>query len=92
MSILVRFDPASLTREQYDQTVDAIQNDGGAWPADGLDLHVLFGEEPNLKVSEIWDSAEAFEEFGSRLMPVLERVGIDPGQPQIIPVQNIIRR
>ena len=43
-------------------------------------------------VSEIWDSPEQFEAFGQRLMPILEEVGIDPGEPNILEVHNIIRR
>jgi hypothetical protein len=92
MSILVRFEPPSLTTEQYEAATGTIQNDGQPWPADGLELHVCFGEEPNLRVSEVWDSPEKFEAFGPRLMPVLEKLGIDPGEPTIIPVQNVIKR
>ena len=46
----------------------------------------------NLRVSEIWDSQEQFEAFGERLMPILEQVGIDPGQPEIHEVHNVIKR
>jgi hypothetical protein len=91
MSILVRFTPASLTQEQYDESVRRIQQEG-PFPAEGMDVHVCFGVEPNLRVSEIWDSREQWEAFGERLMPVLADVGIDPGQPELIEVRNIVRR
>ena len=91
MSVLARFAPASLTTEQYDESIRRLQ-EAGDFPPDGLDYHVCFGSDGNLRVSEIWDSPEQFEAFGQRLMPLLEEVGIDPGEPDILEVHNIIRR
>ena len=91
MSIVVRFSPTSMTSEQYDQTVRRIKETGD-FPPDGLDYHVCFGSEGNLRVSEIWDSREKLEAFGERLMPVLSEVGINPGEPEIMEVHSIVRR
>ena len=91
MSIVVRFAPASLTAQQYDEAVRRIQN-AGQWPPDGLDYHVCFGSDGNLRVSEIWDSQKQLEAFGERLMPLLAEVGIDPGQPEVLPIHNIVKR
>jgi hypothetical protein len=91
MSILVRFTPPSLTAEQYDTTIKTLE-EGGDFPPDGLDLHVCFGDDGDLKVSEVWDSKEQFEAFGERLMPVLSDAEIEPGEPQIIDVHNVIKR
>ncbi|HEX3391661.1 MAG TPA: hypothetical protein VHS55_03785 [Solirubrobacteraceae bacterium] len=90
MSILIRFAPASLTAEQYDESVRRLEA-AGNWPPDGLDYHVCFGTDPNLRVSEIWDSREQLDAFGERLMPVLADVGIDPGQPELLEIHNIVR-
>ena len=92
MSIVVRFLPASLTAQQYDEAVRRLERDGGDWPADGLDYHVCFGPDGNMRVSEIWDSPEQFEAFGERLMPLLADVGIEPGEPEVLEVHNIIKR
>src|SRR6266542_3369057 len=91
VSILARFTPTSLTAQQYEESVRRLQ-EGGDWPPDGLDYHVFFGSEGNLRVSEIWDSREQFEAFGERLMPVLAEIGIEPGEPEILEVHNIVRR
>ena len=91
MSILARFTPSSLTAEQYDETVRKLE-EGGDFPPDGLDLHVCFGDDGNLKVSEVWDSQEKFEAFGERLGPILEEAGIDAGEPEMVEVHNIIKR
>lgn len=91
MSVLIRFAPASLSVEQYDEAVRRIQ-ENGEWPPDGMEYHVCFGSDGNLRVSEIWDSQEQLDAFGERLMPVLSEIGIEPGQPEILEVHNIVRR
>ena len=91
MSMLVRFNPPSLTAQQYDETIQKLE-DQGDFPPDGLDLHVCFGTDGSLKVSEVWDSREQFDAFGERLRPVLEDAGIDSGEPEQIEVHNIIKR
>jgi hypothetical protein len=91
MSILIRFTPASLTAEQYDETIRRLQGNG-PWPPDGLEYHVCFGSEGSLRVSEIWDSREQLDAFGERLMPVLADVGIEPGEPELAEIHNIVRR
>jgi hypothetical protein len=91
MSVLIRFAPASLTVEQYEEAVRRIQ-ENGEWPPDGMELHVCFGSDGNLRVSEVWDSQEQLDAFGERLMPVLSEVGIEPGQPEVLAVHNVVRR
>jgi hypothetical protein len=93
MSILVRFNPASLTAEKYDESTRALEEAGVEFPPDGLEYHVCFGPEGNLKVSEIWDSREQFEAFGKRLMPVLAESGIEfSGEPEVLEIHNIEKR
>ncbi len=91
MSIVVRFAPASLTAAQYDESVRRL-TESGAFPPDGMDYHVCFGTEGNLRVSEIWDSREQLQAFGERLMPLLAEVGIEPGEPEVHEVHNIVKR
>lgn len=91
MSVLIRFAPATLTAAQYDESVRKLEA-AGAFPPDGLDYHVCFGSDGNLRVSEIWDSREQLDAFGERLMPVLSEVGIDPGTPEVVDIHNIVKR
>jgi hypothetical protein len=91
MSILVRFTPAAVTTQQYDESLRRL-GEAGDWPADGLEYHVAFGSEGNFRVSEIWDSQEQFEAFGKRLMPLLAEIGIEPGEPEVLEILNIIKR
>ena len=41
-------------------------------------------------VFDIWDSQADFEKFGETLRPILASIPLDPGQPDIMPVINII--
>jgi hypothetical protein len=91
MSILIRFAPPALTADQYEESVRKLEA-AGDFPPAGLDYHVCFGTEGSLRVSEIWDSRQQFEAFGERLMPILADVGIDPGEPEILEIHNIIKR
>jgi hypothetical protein len=92
MTIVVRFTPRSpVTADDYDATVRQLEEQGD-FPPDGLDYHVAFQAGDTLRVSEIWDSREKFEAFGQRLMPVLQQAGIDPGEPEIFEVHNIVKR
>ena len=81
MSIVVRFTLAGLTAEQYGKAVRMLE-DQGAFPPEGLDSHVCFGSDGDLRVSETWDSEEQFEAFGKRLTPVLAEVGIKAADPR----------
>jgi hypothetical protein len=93
MSIVVRFTGApSVTTQQYDETLRRLES-AGDFPPDGLEFHVAFGSDGSFRVSEIWDSQEQFEAFGTRLMPILADAGIElAGEPEIFEVHNIIKR
>jgi hypothetical protein len=75
MSVLVRFAPASMTAEKYDQASAKVQAET-EWPPDGLQLHVCFGSGNQMRVSEIWESREKQQAFAERLMPILSDAGI----------------
>jgi hypothetical protein len=93
MSIVARFAPTNLTAEKYEEANRRLEK-AGIWPRpDGLDYHVCFGSDPNLRVSEIWDSREQMDAFGEKLMPILADVGIEfSGEPEIFEAHNIVRR
>ena len=91
MSLVIRFSPSSLKAEQYDNAVRRLTEEG-VFPADGLDYEICFGKPGNLKVSQVWDSQEQLDAFAARLMPILAELGIEPGDPEVLEVHNIIKR
>jgi quinol monooxygenase YgiN len=92
MSIVVRFNPKNVTREKYDEVVRRLEQ-AGEWPhPPGLEFHVLYGSEGELRVSEIWDSRESLEAYGQTIFPIMGEVGIEmAGEPEIYEVQNIVK-
>src|ERR1700745_2732137 len=92
-NILARFTPTSdVTPEQYDETIRRLE-ESGDWLPEGLEYHVAFRSNGGLRVSEIWDSAQQFDGFGERLMPVLKDAGIElSGEPETLEIHNIIKR
>jgi len=89
MAVAVYFHPASLTEEQYRAVVDQLAADG-PWPPAGLVHHSCFGEGSSLMIYEVWESQDALGAFGQRLMPVLQQHQVDPGQPDVMPVVNVV--
>jgi hypothetical protein len=90
MSLVIRFNPPALTAAQYDEVVRRLK-EAGVFPAEGLDYELCFGAEGNLKVSQVWDTKEHMEAFGARLQPILEEVGVNPGEAEVLEVHNIIK-
>jgi hypothetical protein len=78
-----------LTPDQYSQIMRALEFDTKP-PAGGI-FHVAGFMGGTLRITDIWESQQAFEKFQKeRLAPVLQKVGIT-SQPkvQFFPVHNI---
>ena len=88
MAIAVYFHPKSLSTAQYDETVKEVDAAGAEHPV-GRIHHSCFGPDGDLMVYEVWVSQQAFEDYGKVLMPILQRTGIDPGTPDVMPVHNL---
>ena len=83
------FHPQGMTTEKYDRILSKLEAAGAGNPP-GRSYHVAFGEDGGLSVFDVWDSQEQFDAFGATLMPILEGEGVDPGQPSIAPIHNIV--
>jgi hypothetical protein len=56
------------------------------------EVHVAFGPEEDLRVSEIWSSREQFEAQGEKIMPILDEAGIEfAAEPEIFDVQALVK-
>lgn len=89
MAIAVTFTPQSMDAGQYDEVIRRLEAAGAGSPRGRLH-HVCYGAGSHLRVTDIWESEEALGAFGQTLMPILQEVGVDPGQPEINPVHNTI--
>ena len=89
MALCIYFPLEGMSADKYDQVIKELQ-DAGAGSPPGRSYHVAFAMGNGLQVVDVWDSQEAFDAFGQTLMPILTGHGIDPGQPAIGEVHNII--
>ena len=90
MAIGVYFSPPSVNAQQYDEVMKQLAAAGAGSPK-GRSYHSGFGPADHLMVFEVWDSQADFDAFGAILMPILAKNGIDPGQPDIMPIHNVIK-
>jgi hypothetical protein len=90
MAFTLLFTPRSMDARQYDEIIKRLEAAGASAPAGRL-YHVCFGTGNNLRVLDIWESQDAFNRFGQTLMPILQQLGVDPGQPESAEVHNIIQ-
>jgi hypothetical protein len=90
MAIGIYINPASLTAAQYDDVAARLDAAGAGKPAGRL-YHACFGSGDKLQVFEIWESQQASDKFRETLIPILQEIGLDPGQPMVEPVHNLIQ-
>jgi hypothetical protein len=83
------FTPSSFTKARYDDAIRRLEAAGAGAPAGRL-YHVALETDGQIQVFDIWDSQQSFEAFGPTLLPIMAELGVDPGEPQVSPVHNII--
>ena len=92
MPIAVYFHHPGLTLETFDEVDRRVHKaTGGAEPG-GLLHHSVYGTDGNLHTFEIWASAGAFQAFGQLLMPIITELGVQAGQPVIVPLHRLTQQ
>jgi hypothetical protein len=95
MAIVAVFQSPSLTQAKYEESVRQLT--GGRsrlekpadWPVEGLLVHAA-GQGPNgFRVVDVWESEQAFQRFGEKLMPILKTIGVE-GQPEVYPTHTFV--
>jgi hypothetical protein len=89
MAIGVYFSPAAMSAAQYDECIKLLKKAGAGHPA-GRSYHAAFGAKDKLMVFDVWTSQAAFDKFGKTLMPILQQIGLDPGQPSVMEMHKVI--
>jgi hypothetical protein len=90
MAIAAYFHPKGMTLEQFEE-IHRLLDEAGEGLNPARIHHSCFGEDGDLTVYDIWESLESFEAFGRALMPVLAKVGVDPGEPAVLPVHKLVQ-
>ena len=90
MAIGIYFAPAAMSAEKYDECIKLLRKAGAGNPS-GRSYHASFGPKDKLMVFDVWTSQAAFDKFGKTLTPILQQLGIDTGQPSVMPLHKVIR-
>ena len=90
MAIAIYFNPEGMSAAKYDEIMQKLEAAGQGSPK-GRSHHSTFGPKDRLMVYDVWDSQEDFDAFGQTLMPILAELGVDAGQPDVMPVHNIVQ-
>ncbi len=89
MPIIAIFTGKGFTKDMYERLRQEV-----GWetePIDGWMVHaVRFDESGELHMINIWESTKKMEEgFVSRLMPVMQKIGIPPPLAELFPAHNV---
>jgi hypothetical protein len=77
-----------MTLKEFEETHRRLGEAGASEPK-GRIHHSCFGADGDLMVYDVWESPETFEAFGQTLMPILAEVGIEAGEPAVLPVHRL---
>lgn len=98
MAIVAVFDVPGMTKEQYEKSAEAVSGRPGAvqnpkdWPVDGLISHTAAPTPGGWLVVDVWESEEAFQEFGKTILPALQKLGVENPQPKIYQAHTVVTR
>lgn len=82
--IIVHFDFPQGTQKQYDAVWDDLKAAGYEHPQ-GLIFHTGAPKpDGGWFVADLWESKQAFDEFGKILMPLIEKQKLEAAQPRIM--------
>jgi hypothetical protein len=83
------FSPAGMSPAKYDECIARLTKAGALHPA-GRTSHVSVRTGDKIQVFDVWDSQSQFDAFGATLIPILQAIGVEPGQPMVSAVHNVI--
>lgn len=91
MALAIYFAPPTMTTQQYRECIVRLKKAGAGHPPGRL-YHAAFGTGERVQVFDVWTSQAAFDKFGGALMPILQDMGVDSGQPVVMDLHNVITR
>jgi hypothetical protein len=90
MAVSLYFRPTGFTPAKYDDAIKQLDQAGaGFGSVPGRTFHSALEVEGLIHVFDVWESMEQFQKFGETLVPILDKLGVDPGQPQVATVHNV---
>jgi hypothetical protein len=98
MAIVAVFDVPGMTQAQYEQSAEKVAGRPGPvkspadWPVAGLISHTAAPTAGGWLVVDVWESEEAFQQFGETIIPILRELGVADVQPKIYPAFTVVTR
>ncbi len=89
MAIGFYFVNGNFTPDKYDEAIKRLSAAGAGSPQ-GRSYHVALESNGEIQVFDIWESQEAFDAFGSTLLPILSELGVTVNEPMVAEVHNVI--
>ncbi|RMG89379.1 MAG: hypothetical protein D6706_21455 [Chloroflexi bacterium] len=83
------FDVPGMTAVQYDRVIKDLEAAGLGAP-DGRLYHLAAPKGDGWYVLDVWENVDKLNTFAGTLMPILQKNGVMPPQPRILPAHNII--
>ena len=81
MAVMMQMEWPGIGAAEYEAARKAVNWEGDVPP--GAMFHVVAVTDSGVRVTDVWESAEAFEAFvRDRLMPGVKELGI-PGEPNV---------
>jgi hypothetical protein len=82
MAIAVQLDFDGMTLDQYDEVIKRMGFTPGGQGGPGVLFHWVTKTDKGLRVTDVWESREAFEKFAQeKIGPITQEVGV-PGPPE----------
>jgi hypothetical protein len=85
------FQPTGFSVSEYEATISQLEAAGvGVGKVPGRTFHcAMTTADGQVSVFDVWESMEDFEKFGETLVPIMQGVGADPGEPMILNVHSL---
>jgi hypothetical protein len=90
MALGMYFAAGSFPLATYDDAIKQLDEAGVGAPP-GRIYHFALENDGQVQVFDVWESEATFHAFGETLIPILSALGVDPGQPMVMPIHNIIK-
>jgi len=89
MVVAVVAEIRGMPKTQYDQAIAEVQDQLRQAP--GFMGHAAGPMEGGYRIMELWNSREECERFLQQtIMPMAQRLGFPPFEPQFLPMDNVV--
>jgi hypothetical protein len=90
MTLLYSFAQLNMvSADLYDRIIRRLEERGAGAPPGRL-YHVAYGNPEQLKVDDVWESAQQLHKFGEALIPTVEELGLILLEPDVRQIYHII--